>query len=168
MIMGPQNRRDAQVFAREELRADIQYEILKCLGDQGVSQSDLARRLGCSPALVSQFLDDDANLTLDSIAKVFLALGRRCVVATEPSEYAFGHEDIFAEASQALEDDWDSVTQRVLGPRDGASMAKTIKALKKASLEHGFSLVSSFEATNDNYVEPKVKDNYAEAKLNAA
>jgi predicted XRE-type DNA-binding protein len=71
---GPGNKNEALVFVCEGLRADIQYEILKALKAQNMSQSALAERLGCSPACVSQFLDDDANLTTDSMAKVLLAL----------------------------------------------------------------------------------------------
>src|SRR5262245_39673026 len=93
MKMGPLDHREAQIFALEELRADIQYQILKALKDEGLSQSDLAKRLGCSPAWISQFLDDDANLTLESISKVFLALGKQLVVATEPYGHAREIED---------------------------------------------------------------------------
>ncbi len=87
MSVGPQNRNEAQIFAFEELRAEIQYQILRCLKEDGISQADLAKRLGCSAACVSQFLGDDANLTLESISKVFLALGRRPLLRTEPCNY---------------------------------------------------------------------------------
>ncbi len=88
MTFGPQNYREALTFAVEELRAALQYEMLRALDEEGISQTALAERLNCSPAWVSQLLGDDANLTLESIAKVFLALGRRCVPSTEPSDYA--------------------------------------------------------------------------------
>jgi transcriptional regulator with XRE-family HTH domain len=96
---GPQNKDEALVFASEGLRADIQYEILKALKAQNLSQTALAERLGCSSACVSQFLDDDANLTIESMAKVLLALDRVWVIDSVPCEYAYG-------AADANESEW--------------------------------------------------------------
>lgn len=93
MGFGPQNKDEALVFASEGLRADIQLEILKALKAQNLSQTALAERLGCSPACVSQFLDDDANLTIESMAKVLLALDRLWVIDSIPCEYAYGVGD---------------------------------------------------------------------------
>src|SRR5262245_190399 len=93
MGFGPQNKDEALVFACEGLRADIQYQILKALKEQNLSQNALAERLGCTPACVSQFLDDDANLTTDSMAKVLIALDRVWVIDSVPCEYAYGVED---------------------------------------------------------------------------
>ncbi|GBE44287.1 hypothetical protein BMS3Bbin10_02378 [bacterium BMS3Bbin10] len=90
MDFGPESRLEAEAFALEDLRADLQYEILKALKARGLSQRDLASQLGCSAGWVSQFLGDNANLTLESISKVFLALGLRCVPNVVSSEY-FGH-----------------------------------------------------------------------------
>jgi transcriptional regulator with XRE-family HTH domain len=81
MNFGPQNAHEAEIFAVEELRADIQYEILRMLRDAGISQSDLGKRIGCSAAAVSQFLDDDANLTVETIARIFLAFGRQAKIS---------------------------------------------------------------------------------------
>jgi transcriptional regulator with XRE-family HTH domain len=84
MNFGPQNAHEAEIFAVEELRAEIQYEILRALQVANVSQSQLAQKLGCSPAAVSQFLGDEANLTIETIAKVFLALGRQVRIESAP------------------------------------------------------------------------------------
>ncbi|TDK35213.1 XRE family transcriptional regulator [Rhizobium deserti] len=78
MKFGPSNAEEALVFATEELKADTQYEILRALANAGMSQADLARKLGVSQAWVSQALSDDANLTIDTIAKIFLGLGLQC------------------------------------------------------------------------------------------
>jgi len=86
MKLGPQNKDEAAVFALEELRADVQYEMLKRMKQLGITQAALAKRMGVSSAWVSQILDDDANLTLESISKVFLALGSRCHVSSFPTE----------------------------------------------------------------------------------
>ncbi|WP_370197523.1 helix-turn-helix domain-containing protein [Roseibium sp.] len=88
------NHKEAEVFAFEELKAEFQLEIQKCLVDAGVSRRDLAKRMSCSPAWVTQALGDDANLTLESISKIFLALGKRCTVHSAPLDFHVeGYED---------------------------------------------------------------------------
>ncbi|SDG49531.1 helix-turn-helix domain-containing protein [Pelagibacterium luteolum] len=84
MNFGPVDANEAQIFAVEELRADVQYEVLRALKADGLKQADLAARLGCSAAWVSQLLSDDANLTLESVAKIFFALNRRWEGRVEP------------------------------------------------------------------------------------
>lgn len=74
MIFGPRDRDERAIAIVESLRADIQYAILKALKAAGLSRSQLAERMNCTPSWVSQLLSDDANLTLDSVAKVFAAL----------------------------------------------------------------------------------------------
>lgn len=78
MTFGPSDRKEAEIFALEGLRADVQYEILKAIRAAGITQAELARRMGVKPAWVSQLLGDDANLTLESIAKIFTALNVDC------------------------------------------------------------------------------------------
>ena len=84
MSLGPQDKSEAAVFALEDLRADIQYEILKAMKSQGLTQADLARKLNKSRGWVSQILGDDANLTLDTISRIFLVLGSQCHFASIP------------------------------------------------------------------------------------
>lgn len=86
MKFGPQNKDETAVFALEELRADVQYEMLKRMKEMGLSQASLAKKMGVSAAWVSQILDDDANLTLESIAKVFTALSSKCHISAFPNE----------------------------------------------------------------------------------
>lgn len=98
------NHEEAEIFAFEELRAEIQLEIQKCLVDSGVSRRDLAKRMECSPAWVTQALGDDANLTLESVSKIFLALGRRCALRSEPLDFHVeGYDDCDAITN---DDDW--------------------------------------------------------------
>jgi transcriptional regulator with XRE-family HTH domain len=84
MKFGPTDANEALIFATEELKADTQYEILRALSNAGMSQADLARKLGVSQAWVSQALSDDANLTIDTIAKIFLGLGLQCHFSSQP------------------------------------------------------------------------------------
>lgn len=107
MKLGPQSKNEASVFALEELRADVQYEILKRMKQMGLNQAALARRLGKSPAWVSQILDDDANLTLETIAKVFLALDSKCHVAALPDR-AVAHDLLWERFDPT---GWDQMTQ---------------------------------------------------------
>jgi transcriptional regulator with XRE-family HTH domain len=50
-------------------------EILAVMEQRGISRSELARRLGASPAYVTKILRGDANFTLASLAKLAAALG---------------------------------------------------------------------------------------------
>ena len=105
------NHEEAEVFAFEELKAEIQLEIQKCLVDSGVTRRDLAKRMDCSAAWVTQALSDEANLTLESVSKIFLALGRRCVMSSAPLDFHIeGYED-----SDAIVND---VGRRDPGPED--------------------------------------------------
>jgi len=53
--------------------------------EQGVSQSELARRLGVSRQHVSAFMADPGNPTLQTIAQMAHALGLRVSVTLEPA-----------------------------------------------------------------------------------
>lgn len=82
-MVGPRNPGEAEVYAVEELLADIQYCIQSVMHRKQVSRSELAKRLGCSPANVTQMLSEGSNLTLDSIARIFHALEDRVMVKSE-------------------------------------------------------------------------------------
>lgn len=89
MKFGPADANEAIIFAVEELKANTQYEIIRALARAGMSQADLARKLGVTQSWVSQALSDDANLTLDTIAKIFLGLDLQCRFAAGPVEPHF-------------------------------------------------------------------------------
>lgn len=74
MSFGPRDQNEEFIFALENLRADFQYAVLKALKQQGISQAELARRLGVSAPWVSQILSDEANITIESAARVIAAL----------------------------------------------------------------------------------------------
>jgi transcriptional regulator with XRE-family HTH domain len=77
---GPKNEQERLVFAVEELRADLQLTIQEVMLSKGITRSDLAKRLGCSPANVTQLLAEDGNPTIETVARVFHALGDACQV----------------------------------------------------------------------------------------
>ena len=82
-MLGPRNPEEAEVYAVEELLAETQYCIQSVMGRKKVSRSELANRLGCSPANVTQMLSEDSNLTLESIARIFHALEDKVSVKSE-------------------------------------------------------------------------------------
>lgn len=53
---------------------DFTHDLLRTMARQGVSKSDLARRLGTSPAYVTKILRGNANFTLLSMVKLARAL----------------------------------------------------------------------------------------------
>ena len=71
---GPKNRNEREIFAIENLRADLQYTLHNVMREKKVSRKELAKRLNCSQANVTQLLGDDANPTVETIARIFLAL----------------------------------------------------------------------------------------------
>lgn len=135
MKLGPQNKDEAAVFALEELRADVQYEMLKRMKQLGVTQAALAKRMGVSSAWVSQILDDDANLTLESISKVFLALGSRCHISSFPAE------DNYAEVlwdHLVMEQQWSSTISGAIeiGRQEAADFIFLPPARERVSFVH--------------------------------
>ncbi|MDX2176626.1 MAG: helix-turn-helix transcriptional regulator [Candidatus Sumerlaeia bacterium] len=63
-------------FVFEGLRLDAVLEVRKAMEASGISQAELARRLGCSAQNVSRMLRDEANFTLAMLAKLAVALDR--------------------------------------------------------------------------------------------
>ncbi|NTG19409.1 helix-turn-helix transcriptional regulator [Agrobacterium rhizogenes] len=133
MKFGPADRREAFIFALEEYRADIQYEILRAMKKAGMSQADLAKKMGTSAAFVSQILGDDANLTLETIVKASLALGFQPKFGFEPSG-----EHIAVALSDSAQPDagdkWKELTafgrRPAVGRRAGGTAALLLDAIR--------------------------------------
>lgn len=69
------------MVVEEELILEAQMVIQRALNERGMSQKDLADKLGVSNSYVSQMLGDSArNLTLRTIARVLNALGTKAVI----------------------------------------------------------------------------------------
>jgi|ERR1044072_8606149 DNA-binding Xre family transcriptional regulator len=60
--------------------AIIAFKILDALKAQGLSQKDLADKMEVSPQQISKIVNGHENLTLDTIAKLELALGIKIIV----------------------------------------------------------------------------------------
>lgn len=69
---GEQNRR---LLRQEGLILDVTESVCELLEQEGLSQTDLARRLNCGKSHVSQLLNGRRNLTLKTLADIAGALG---------------------------------------------------------------------------------------------
>lgn len=77
--------KDVAVFVR--LYADLIVRIDQLLKDKGMSQKDLAEKLGKQPSEISKWLGGDHNFTLRSIAKLQAELGEELI--SVPKQHAF-------------------------------------------------------------------------------
>ena len=64
-----------EVMLEVQLSAAIIVRIDAILKEKGMTQRELARKLGCSEAVVSRWTTGFPNLTLRSIAEISTALG---------------------------------------------------------------------------------------------
>ncbi len=75
-LLGPQSEGEKEAFAIEALVFSVQIALQKAMQKNGVTNKELAERLGMSPARVSQvFSSNGPNLTLKTIARIQHALG---------------------------------------------------------------------------------------------
>jgi transcriptional regulator with XRE-family HTH domain len=82
----PEGRRSID---RERLCFEATEVLCRLMEDRRVSSAELARRLGVTPARVSQLLSGSRNLTLASLAEAFHVLGRSVhIVHGPPTERA--------------------------------------------------------------------------------
>lgn len=75
-LFGPKNAIEEEVHAIESLVFSVQISLQRAMTKKGISNKELAEKLGMTPARVSQiFATKGANLTLKTIAKIQHALG---------------------------------------------------------------------------------------------
>ena len=86
-------------FWVEYLKLVFSEEIGRMMDERGVSQAELARRLGTSRAYVAKVLRSTANLTLATMAKLALALDARVELALVPWEKHASSSDSGVERS---------------------------------------------------------------------
>jgi transcriptional regulator with XRE-family HTH domain len=72
-VSTPEGMRD---FQQERSIEEVTGLICKIMARDGVSRSQLAKRLGKSPGWVTQLLDGERNKTVRTLSDVFVALGR--------------------------------------------------------------------------------------------
>lgn len=67
-------------YLRETLKVDTSELVWARMQVVGVSKADLAERLGCSKAHVTQLLNGSRNMTLQTLQDIAFALGCRADV----------------------------------------------------------------------------------------
>jgi transcriptional regulator with XRE-family HTH domain len=153
----PNDRAEADIFALEELRAEIQYDILRMLHEDGITKAGLARELGVSSARVSQLLDDDANLTLETLAKISVALRRKLRFRFEPleSDCVAGLEDQMAKLAiqdAGLEKWFETREADLVSPKAwNQSVVSPSKMVRRSGLR--FDEIRN--GSNDNFAETR-------------
>lgn len=81
----------------------IAIKILSTLKTQGISQKDLAEKMGVSPQMVNKILKGSENLTLETITKIEVALGIHLIETAETlKEKLNQYEEIFYGMSETL------------------------------------------------------------------
>lgn len=74
-----------QAMAREHLIEDFLSDVEAVMRDRRVTRTELARRMGCSRANISQLFRRTANLTAASMADITFHLGLRLRLHLEPA-----------------------------------------------------------------------------------
>jgi transcriptional regulator with XRE-family HTH domain len=69
-------RKDERLFRQEQTILDITELICRIMNEDGISQSQLAERLGKSQKYVSRLLNGDCDVTMRIISDVFFACSR--------------------------------------------------------------------------------------------
>jgi len=70
-----------EAYVEETFVAEVQHEIARIMKSKGMSRAELARRMKISAPAVTQMLgDEDANLTLRTVARIFDALGEKASI----------------------------------------------------------------------------------------
>ena len=73
-----------RLIAQEALVFDVTEALCRALEARGMSRAELADKLGVRPSEVTQRLSGGRNLTLRSIADMFLALDYTVQIQAEP------------------------------------------------------------------------------------
>jgi transcriptional regulator with XRE-family HTH domain len=75
-----------RALAREEFIEGFLMAVEQDMRRQGISRSELARRLGCRPANITQIMSRTRNLTAATMVEIALALSRQLRFTMEPLE----------------------------------------------------------------------------------
>ena len=86
MSLGPKNRSEEVIYAEENLRVDFQYRLQSLLNHRKLSRKELAFRAGMTEQAVSRLFSSKANPRLDTVARLFHALGDECIITSRELE----------------------------------------------------------------------------------
>lgn len=62
------------------LKESFNQEIIQAMGEEGVSNAELARRMKCTPVNTFQMIRTKRSLELDTVDKLAKALNRQAVI----------------------------------------------------------------------------------------
>ena len=79
-----QDWKKRRLFEQERLSVSFLNTVAQTMQELDVSKAELADRLGCSRANVTQLLSGNRNVTLHTMSDLAVALGRRVTVDLQP------------------------------------------------------------------------------------
>lgn len=86
----------AEIEAEEAALTDFQFAIIDAMNEGGISQAELAKRLGVSRARITQLLSSEANPTLKLVGRALAALSLRSeYLPAQKSGSLTRHEDFW-------------------------------------------------------------------------
>lgn len=98
--MTARHEQDPKYWA-EGLKLEFAEQVGRLLEERKMTRAELARRLGTSPAYVTKILHWTANLTLESMAKIALALDARVTLELAPRDIALRSGRVQVRAREA-------------------------------------------------------------------
>jgi len=68
------------VYQAEKLKLMLMEHVSAVMEEKNISRAELARRLGSSRAYITRLLDGSANMTVETLTRLSLALGCRLYI----------------------------------------------------------------------------------------
>lgn len=81
----PKDEREALIFAGEDFRVDLQGEIYRLMQEQGLTNKQLAKKIGVKVSRIKRIFANDCNVRPRLLGKVFHALGVKPKLSFTPS-----------------------------------------------------------------------------------
>jgi ribosome-binding protein aMBF1 (putative translation factor) len=84
-----------KLYAREEIIEDFLNRIDEEMEKQGISRAELAKRMGCKPANITQIMRRTRNLTVATMVDIafFLNLKLGLIIGSLPQQLDFGRKN---------------------------------------------------------------------------
>jgi transcriptional regulator with XRE-family HTH domain len=81
-------------YLTEKLKLSLMEQISSIMRAKSISRSELARRLGSSRAYVTRLLDGSANMTIETLTRLSLALGCRLTIELREETHQSRNADV--------------------------------------------------------------------------
>lgn len=81
-------------YQLDSLIFDFNEEICRLMEEKGVSRAELARRIGVNRSYITRILNENANLTVETMVKIVTALGMKIDLITVPIDERSGYTPI--------------------------------------------------------------------------